>query len=152
MQRRIYLYLDRLVDLLAAYKRIKGYRITVVFDGGQAPAGMPRRDRLKGIELRYSSPGVLADAEIKRIASREKQGVLVVSSDRDIIEHASSEGAAVIGSSDFEERLSMIQYFLHKGSEDADDASAWQGSTRKKGPSRRLSKRQRRNRRRIAKI
>ena len=52
---------EALVDALAAYKRVKPYAITVVFDGGDASGGMPRRDRLKGIELRYSNPGELAD-------------------------------------------------------------------------------------------
>jgi predicted RNA-binding protein with PIN domain len=143
---------ESLADMLAAYKKLKGYRITVVFDGTMASAGMPRQDRLKGIDLLYSSPGVLADSVIKRIASREKQGALVVSSDRDIVDYASREGAAVISSPEFEDRLSMAHYVLQKGVDEGEEPTGWQGSTRKKGPSRRLSKRQRQNRRKIAKI
>ena len=48
---------DALVDALVAYKKVKPYAITVVFDGTAAYTGMPRRDVQKGIKVRYSAPG-----------------------------------------------------------------------------------------------
>ena len=57
-----------LIDLLAAYKRLKAHRITVVFDGADAPVFSNRRDRLKGIAVRFSGQGETADAVIKKMA------------------------------------------------------------------------------------
>ena len=48
---------EALVNELAAYRRLKPFRVTVVFDGGDAISGLPRRDRSKGIRLRYSAAG-----------------------------------------------------------------------------------------------
>ena len=63
---------DALVEALAAYKKIKAYRITVVFDGTAAYTGMPRRDVHRGITLRYSSHGETADSVIKRMAENDQ--------------------------------------------------------------------------------
>lgn len=143
---------EALVDSLAAYKRVKRYAITVVFDGASAPAGMIRRDRIKGIELRYSRPGELADAVIKRMAAREKQNLLVVSSDNDIVDYAQSMGSAVISAPEFEQRLAMTRLMDRDGAEAAESDSGWRPTTRKKGPSRRLPKKKRRMARRISKL
>lgn len=144
---------EALVDALAAYKRVKPHPITVVFDGTDAPTGMPRRDVHKGIKLFFSAPGETADDMIKRMAAREKDKLLVVTSDNDIIRCVESLGAATIGSQDFEERLIMARYMDLKGGADEDGHdSGWQPTTRKKGPSRRLTKRQRKIRRTLSKL
>ena len=143
---------EALADALAAYKKIKHYAITVVFDGASAPLGMVRRDFEKGIELRYSKPGELADAVIKRMAAREKQKLLVVTSDSDIVHYAQSMGSAVISASEFEERLMMAQYMDQKGIGASEGSSGWQATTKKKGPSRRLPKSRRKMAKRIAKL
>jgi uncharacterized protein len=142
---------EALVDSLAAYKKIKRYAITVVFDGASAPAGMVRRDRIKGIELRYSRPGELADAVIKRMAAREKQHLLVVSSDNEIVSYAQTMGSAVISATEFERRLDMARYMDQEGGE-ATDGEGWRPTTKKKGPSRRLPKKRRRMSKRISKL
>ena len=134
---------DALVDALAAYKKVKSYRITVVFDGTAAPAGMSRRDLQKGIVMCYSSAGETADTVIKRLAAKEKERLMVVTSDRDIVRYAEAMGAATIGSAEFEDRLLMAQYMDLKGVEDDGEGNGWRPTTRKKGPSRRLTKRQR---------
>lgn len=143
---------EALVDTLAAYKRIKRYAITVVFDGASAPAGMVRRDRIKGIELRYSRPGELADAVIKRMAAREKQNLLVVSSDNEIVDYAQSMGSAVISAPEFGQRLSMARFMDQGGADAAEGGSGWRPTTKKKGPSRRLPKKRRRMAKRISKL
>lgn len=143
---------DALVDALAAYKKIKRHAITVVFDGTSAPLGMTRRDLVKGIELRYSRPGELADTVIKRMAAREKQKLLVVTSDSDILHYAQSMGSAVISAPEFEERLMVAQYMGQKGLEATEGSSGWQPTTKKKGPSRRLPKSRRKMAKRISKI
>ena len=141
-----------LVDALAAYRKVKHFTITVVFDGAGAPAGMVRRDRLKGIEIRFSRGDETADTVIKRIAAREKQKLLVVTSDSDIVRYVVSMGSAVIGAPEFEERLIMAQYLDEKGGGAADETQNRKVTTKKKGPSRRLPKNRRKMDRRISKI
>jgi predicted RNA-binding protein with PIN domain len=140
-----------LVDMLAAYKKIKAHRITVVFDGTRAPRFSQQRDRQKGISILFSHTGESADAVIKKMANREKQQALVVSSDLDIVRSAESSGAATISALDFESKLTMAANMA--GMEpNRDDYNGWKPTTKKKGPSRRLSKRQRQNRAKISKL
>lgn len=143
---------DALVDALAAYKRIKPYAITVVFDGTEAFTGMPRRDVQKGIKVCYSAPGESADTVIKRMSVHEKEKMLVVTSDVDIVRYAEAMGAVTIGSPEFEDRLMMAQYMDLKGVDDLQEDNGWQATTKKKGPSRRLSKRQRKMKKKISKL
>ncbi len=132
-----------LVAALAAYKKIKPNTITVVFDGKDAPLGMPRRDHSQGIELRFSGPGELADAVIKRMANRERQGLMVVSSDQEVVNYARAKGAGIIGVTEFEERLHLAQMMAGKGMAEGEPAEGWAATTKKRGPAKRLPKRQR---------
>jgi len=143
---------EALVEAVAAYRRLKPFPVTIVFDGGDALPGMPRRDQLKGIRLRFSKTGELADEVIKRIIGREKANALIVSSDREIIDYAQTKGAATISSVEFDERLEMAQYMDSKGMDDAVPASGWQATTRKTGPSRRLPKRKRKMNKVLSKL
>ena len=140
-----------LIDMLAAYKKIKAHRITVVFDGTRAPRFSQQRDRQKGIDIIFSHSGQSADAVIKKMARREKQQALVVSSDRDIVRSAASSGAATISALEFEEKLTMATH-MDGSAPGRDDHDGWKPTTKKKGPRRRLPKRQRQNRARVSKL
>jgi predicted RNA-binding protein with PIN domain len=143
---------EALVGALAAYKKIKPYEITVVFDGAAAFTGMPRRDVHRGIKMCYSAHGESADTVIKRMAAGHKEKMVVVTSDQDIVRYCESVGATVVQSSEFEERLLLARYMDLKGADDRDDDRGWNPTTRKKGPSRRLSKRQRKRQKKISKL
>jgi hypothetical protein len=68
-----------------------------------------------------------------------------------VAEAAAGCGATVVASSDFEQRLEMA--LVMGGDVEGDDAAdGWTPTTRKKGPSRRLPKRQRRQRSRLEKL
>jgi len=75
----------------------------------------------------------------------------VVSSDQDIVQSAADSGAATVSAHDFENKMTMsmdmdgLQF-------DRDDYNGWRPTTKKKGPSRRLSKRQRKNSAKILKL
>ena len=101
---------EALVTLLATYKKVKPHRITVVFDGTRAPGLTLERDRQKGIAIVFSRQGETADSVIKRMAAREREGALVVSSDRDVTAYAQSRGAAVMDSPAFEQKLLLAGY------------------------------------------
>lgn len=142
-----------LIDRLASYKKIKGYPVTVVFDGADALPGMDAPGREKGIRVRFSRHGETADEVIKRMASREKEKALVVSSDHDVADFCASRGASVVGSREFEERINLAAQMAAEGNIMGNEAAdGWMPTTRKKGPSRRMPKRERKHRQRIMKI
>ncbi|MGD9052877.1 MAG: NYN domain-containing protein [Desulfobacterales bacterium] len=142
---------EALMDKLAAYRKIKHHPITVVFDGQNSPALAQQRRRQKGISIRFSPKRTSADEVIKRMACREREKAMVVSSDRDVIDYAAACGAATISAQQFEAKIDMAGHFDGHDDE-TDDNKAWTPTTKKKGPARRLSKRQRRNRSKIKKL
>lgn len=142
---------EALIDALAEYRKVKRHRITVVFDGTSAVGLGRHRDCAKGVEIHFSRSGETADAVIKKMASREREQALVVSSDRDVVNFSASAGAATISSPEFENKLALNTPMHMSLPEDNDDAG-WIPTTKKKGPSRRQSKKERRLRRKISKL
>lgn len=142
---------DALIDRLAAYKRVKAHRITVVFDGTNAPPATERRGRERGIEIRFSRPGELADELINRMVLKAGSRAMVVSSDREVADFALQHGAAAIGSPEFEQRLAMASYMEAEGGDD-NGSQGWIPTTKKKGPGRRLKKRERKIKARAQKL
>lgn len=142
---------DSLIDMLAAYKKMRPHKITVIFDGTNAPLFSQHRDQHKGILIKFSRNGETADSVIKRMAEREMERAVVVSSDNEIIHHALSRGCSVIGSKEFEQKLLMAEYGGLRAKKD-DDNAGWIPTTKKRGPRRRLPRKKRRNRSRIKKL
>ena len=142
---------EALIDTLSAYKRIKNHKITVVFDGIKASSYSRHHDRIKGIEIKFSPRGESADNVIKGMVAGEGERALVVSSDLEITDFAAFKGAATISSPMFEKKIAMAAYMATKGIEN-DGEEGWVPTTKKKGPSRRLSKRKRRDRIKISKL
>ena len=96
---------EALIEALAKYKKIKHHKITVVFDGANAPSFVPSRDYVKGIRIKFSRLDESADTVIKKMAAREREKAVIVTSDRDIINQAESSGSASISSLHFEEKM-----------------------------------------------
>ena len=150
-QQDIMLGREALVSQLAAYRKIKSHRITVVFDARNNPLSAQQNDRYKGIAIRFSRSGETADDVIKRMAQREREKALVVSSDRDIVNFAALCGAATISAPQFEGKILMATQ-LGRRADEIEDDSGRVLRKKKKGPSRRLSKKLRRNRMKIKKL
>lgn len=143
-----------LIDLLAKYRQTRHHRITVVFDGGKAPDYLVRKDFMQGISVLFSRNGETADTEIKRMAAQERQKALVISSDREIVDYASGCGAATMDSRAFADKIALLADARRQNPdfEEPERLGRPTVGTRKRGPSRRLSKAQRRNRRKIRKL
>ncbi len=96
---------NRLLDLLRRYKRAAPAQITVVFDG--SGAGPDRRQRVAGIDVRFSRPPQSADDEIRSMlgSSRDPGRLLVISSDNQVRHAARRRGAGMLGSDEFGDRL-----------------------------------------------
>ena len=79
---------EDLIDLMIQYKLIKAHDITVVFDGYKAGQGNESRAVRGGVAIIYSKLAEKADEVIKRIITKDRKEWIVVSSDRDIANHA----------------------------------------------------------------
>jgi uncharacterized protein len=141
---------EALLAKLAAYRRQKKNPITVVFDGWETGDPVESRDRFQGIIVIYSRRGEKADEVIKRLASREKQRSVVVSSDREILEFAENQGATTVSAAEFQGLLLMASTGTDSVVEDDDNPP--NHGTQKKGPAHRLPKKARRKQQRIKKI
>ena len=142
---------EALLESLAQYRKAKKHPITVVFDGGASLEITDHRDYYQGIVVLYSHPGETADDVIKRLAERERERALVVSSDREIVNHALRVGAAVMSAAEFVCRLQMaVGYRGDVEAEESEPAPA--AGTKKKGPSHRAPKKLRRLHVRLKKI
>jgi predicted RNA-binding protein with PIN domain len=140
-----------LLERLAAYRRLKPYPITVVFDGAGAPEATPERDRVKGVRVVFSRHGETADAVIARLARQDAERAIVVTSDRGLARLADAAGATVIDALEFEGRVAMA---LALGGDEprAEVAPERRVSTRKKGEGRRLPKKMRQTRKKAEKL
>ena len=141
---------EALLESLARYRRAKKHPITVVFDGGASLETAAHRDYYQGILVLYSHHGETADDVIKRLAARERERSLVVSSDREIMEHALRVGAAVMSAPEFALRLQLAEG--HAGHEDDAEDDYHHTGTKKKGPAHRAPKKRRRQHIRLKKI
>jgi hypothetical protein len=140
---------NALLRSLAAYKRRTGHRVTVVFDAREGGFLTEERDRYGGIEGLYSRKGETADDLIKRMIEERKEDFVVVTSDRAIADFASRRGVAAVASPVFESRLRQAEDEqgrdapFEKDGPQEDERDPDPPGAKKKGPSRRLSKRQR---------
>ena len=97
-----------LVRSLADYRRRRGHRITVVFDGWVGGSPLEERDRAGGVEIIYSRLGEKADEVIKRLVAKGSEEILVVTSDREIATFAARRGKTSIASPEFAARLDRL--------------------------------------------
>ncbi len=93
---------EKLIELLAGFKRAAGCDITVVFDSRQE-GRLSRGENQQGIKLVFSKKGSSADEEIYRILShsQDRGSLTVVSSDRQVAGFARRQGASAMGSGEF---------------------------------------------------
>ena len=138
-----------LVDLLSSYRRRRPCEVTAVFDGWQGGWVTEQRERNKGIDLIFSKRGEKADEVIKRMVAGKGSGVVVVTSDREVSRFADRMAVPVIPSEQFLARIEQtaLRPKREEGLEEEEDRG-----DRKKGPSRRLSKKERRKRAALKKL
>ena len=155
-QRDIELGRHGLLHLLVPYKKLRNHQITVVFDGRDALAYYAAQDQYQGIRIRFSRAPELADDVIKELVTKERERAVVVTSDRELMRFAQEKGAAAIQSLQFEEKLqeaSMMTMDLDPQIVfKEDEHEGWVPTTKKKGPRRKLGKKERRNRIKFEKL
>jgi predicted RNA-binding protein with PIN domain len=132
---------DRLINQLSAYRQLRAFEITVVFDGWQGGWSTEKKERRKGIELIFSKLGEKADEVIKRLIKEKGSGVIVITSDRDISRYAERMSVTVIPSDQFQEKMEISSIRTEKAIEQDEEEERGE---KRKGLSRRLSKKERR--------
>jgi predicted RNA-binding protein with PIN domain len=132
---------EHLIDRLSAYRKLKPREVTVVFDGWQVGWNTETREKRKGIEIIFSKLGEKADEVIKRLVKEKGSGAVVITSDRDVARFAQRMDLAVIPSEQFQEKLEEGSSHVLEESPEEEESGM-----KKKGPSRRLSKKEKRAR------
>ena len=94
----------------------------------------------KGIELIFSRIGEKADEVIKRLIREKGSGAVVVTSDREISKYADRLSVPVISSEQFQEKLDSTDFRVAEETEENEE----ERGLKKKGPSRRPSKKEKR--------
>lgn len=84
------------LDKCARYKKNRGTRITVVFDAYGTPSPGRHSENHRGIDVVYSKEGETADDVIIGWIRKKPSGIIVVSSDRAIIDEAKRKGVTFI--------------------------------------------------------
>ncbi|OAG28686.1 NYN domain-containing protein [Thermodesulfatator autotrophicus] len=103
-----------LLKQLQEYQRIRRHKITVVFDAWDRAE--PRSEvSIKGIRVIFTAQGETADDYIKRRAVKEKERVVVVTSDRAIRSYVETYGAISVTSRDFLAKMEAAFYEEMKG-------------------------------------
>lgn len=145
---------ERLISLLAHYKKIKRHKITVVFDGVLNMSEFSPEFQQAGVGVRFSA-GNKADEVIIDLVRGMGPQATVVSSDSELRGVVEGLGAVSIACEDFYDRLLQAQAMLGFAPERDEQPpqhlhKRW--ATYKKGPSKRLPKRERRQRQRLEKL
>lgn len=142
---------ELLLERLNIYKKIRGGKITVVFDGTRS-GNLSRNTMKKGsVGLVFSRGGEEADTVIKEMA-RKGGGLTIVTSDRELGDQCSSFGAIIIRAGEFYDSLEAALYEDIKGVNEDDEDGGPRGWGEKKGPARKLSKKERQKRTRLKKM
>lgn len=139
----------RLILELNTYARVKKHHITLVFDGrgGLGEYAAPYRDG--SIDVVFSRAGDDADTVIKRYISELGARIVVVTSDRELALLATKAGSGHVWSEGFYQRLLRattgdVNVFTKDVDVNSINRSRRTG-TAKKGPSKKLPKKARRN-------
>ncbi|UCG38785.1 MAG: NYN domain-containing protein [bacterium] len=137
---------EALLQQLSAYRAGRGHRITVVFDGTASVHLGGSHETVRGVAALYSPQGMSADQVIRRMC-RENQADVVVSGDREITDAAERAGVTAVAPELFWDRVQEEMYRRLKGEEEEGEGRKVKGEGGRK-----LTRGQRRDRQRIAKL
>ncbi len=135
------------LDKFVRYKKQKSMRITVVFDAYNSFSTGRQRENYKGIDVVYSRENETADDVMIGWIRERKAGMVIVTSDRAIIDEAKRCGVAFIVPAKLETMI--FQADISKDEEAVEEEAYSAG---KKGNPRKLPKRLRKASKVISKI
>lgn len=136
-----------LIQQLTRYQKIKGFKITIVFDGWRTGKASENVEKSSTVWVIYSRLGEKADAVIVRLAQEKSDGSVVATSDREIRSAVERAGAVAVSADEFNRILRSLDGF---GDEDNVDDGEF--AVAKGGNPNRLSKSERRRREKLKKL
>ena len=138
---------QELLRRLGQYQRRKGHQVLVVFDAAESIYSSRRQERIGGVSVTFSRKGETADEVIKGLASSGREGVVIVTSDRELASFAERQGAYTISVVEFEQRMLALPAFPEKDIQEQEEPDY--SPRKKKGAARKLSKAERRRQARL---
>ena len=96
---------NEIIKTLREYCKVRGHEVTIVFDGWKAGGKDETKIKSQDLTIIYSRLAENADSVIKRIISDSQTPWIVVSSDREISDHALRNDMAAVTSQEFESKL-----------------------------------------------
>jgi len=145
---------DALLAALGAYRRLKGHRITVVFDGWGQSGSSEQAALVAGVRVIFSRSGERADQVILRLVEKAAAGSVVITSDRALAQEVALTGSVALSAEEFEERLdrALTEGNGESAQEDDEPTSEAPGPRKRKGAARRPSKRAKRRMRTLGRL
>ncbi|RTZ90993.1 MAG: hypothetical protein DSY91_05680 [Deltaproteobacteria bacterium] len=137
---------EALISRLSEYRKVRHFPITVVFDGTGFYHLSATAENRMGIRILYSHKGQTADDFIVSLASQKGRETVVVTSDRGICDRLKKTDCFCISSEAFDAKIDNALYELYKGQSMEDEEEMDIHPGRKKGASRKLPKKVRRQR------
>ena len=139
-----------LLRALSWFKKVKGLKVTVVFDGA-GPGNS--EESFWGVKVVYAGGKAKADGAIEAFARKTPHCAIVATSDGSVAKRCREMGAATISSRDLWRKISSLESPWKMEDEDEEEEGVFpKRGTEKRGPARRAPKRERRERRRIDKL
>ncbi len=126
------------LDKLFRFKKEKGAKITVVFDAYNSVSPGRQQEGYKGIDIIYSSKNETADEVIIGWIRQKRAGMVIVSSDRAIIDEAKTHGVPFLTSVKLAEMMAETGAYPSGHGKEEDAEEVYQG--KKKGNPRKLPK------------
>jgi uncharacterized protein len=136
-----------LVRQLANYQQVKGYLVTVVFDGWRSGSMDEVQEKRSDITVVYSRQGEKADSVLVRLARQRGERCVVVTSDREVRSAVERFGVVALYAGEF---AAMLRNLDRRSVED--EADCQESRPVKKGNPKRLSKRERKRREQLKKL
>jgi len=94
-----------IIKQLQEYCKVMGHEVTIVFDGWKDGGRDETKIKSQNITIIYSRLAENADFVIKRIISESRIPWIVVSTDREVSDHALKNDMAAVTSQEFESKL-----------------------------------------------
>jgi predicted RNA-binding protein with PIN domain len=118
-----------MLGLLGRYKAATGDSLVVFFDGAPDGSGFLRRNRIHGVDVMFSYPGVTADEEIMAHLEgiKGRTGVHIVSSDNSLKRFAKRLGVTVLDSRTFLSRVRRALGRRHEAAREEEPREKYEG-------------------------
>ncbi|MDP2157779.1 MAG: NYN domain-containing protein [Nitrospirota bacterium] len=130
---------EELIQQLIAYKKLKDHDITIIFDGWKSGGQHQEQIVTGGVRVIYSRLGDKADAVINKMIEQENKEWIVITSDREIMNHAWKNSSVPVPSDQF---LRLLEQAGKQPSGDYEPLEEDDDEMPQKGNPRQLSKKE----------